>query len=438
MNENRNFYTPTNILAQAISLPKFPEFNAKSMENVMYKTTRSFFTLIALLVLFSTLAGTASAAQPTPKAKWTVMVYMSGDNNLENYVVKDIEEELGLVGSNADIKILALADRGPGYDTSRGDWQTTKLFKVKQGMKANSREAVADWGERDMGDPQTLIDFVIWSKKNYPAAHYALYFWGHSWNWEPGWTMRDYTTNQDTLDYDTLDYGEIKAALKFLHSIDMDFIDMVGFDGCNMASIEIYKLWQGHATAVAASEDYVNWNGIEYDVVLSQLVANPDMTADQVAMASAQSAIIQGGEKTFSAVAVDDRLDALLDAVDEFALALNNGLAEYRKQYRLAFGETSHMWKAKMDKDLYDMAYEINRLVSDPDIQSKSQSVMNAIDSVVLWEGHANDYKDVYGITINQISKASVTHEDYDYYRSTIDFALQSAWDEFLDAYARL
>ncbi len=177
----------------------------------MYKITRSFFTLIALLVLFSTSAGTAFAKQ----AKWTVMVYMSGDNNLEDYVVKDIEEELGLVGSNADIKILALADRGPGYDTSRGDWQTTKLFKVKQGMKANSSEAVADWGERDMGDPQTLIDFVIWSKKNYPAAHYALYFWGHSWNWEPGWTMRDYTTNHDTLDYDTLDYGEIKAALKF-------------------------------------------------------------------------------------------------------------------------------------------------------------------------------------------------------------------------------
>ncbi len=67
----------------------------------MHKTSRSFFTLIALLVLFSTLAGTASAARPTPKkAKWTVMVYMSGDNNLEDYIVKDIEEELGLVGSS--------------------------------------------------------------------------------------------------------------------------------------------------------------------------------------------------------------------------------------------------------------------------------------------------------------------------------------------------
>jgi hypothetical protein len=56
-------------------------------------------------------------------------------------------------------------------------------------------------------------------------------------------------------------------------------------------------------------------------------------------------------------------------------VALNNGLAKNRKQYHRVFGETSHLWKAKMDKDLYDMAYEINRLISDPDIQSKSQSV---------------------------------------------------------------
>ncbi len=413
-----------------------PEFNAKSMKDEMHKTSRSFFTLIALLVLFSTLAGTASAARPTPnKAKWTVMVYMSGDNNLEDYIVKDIEEELGLVGSSVTriINILALADRGPGYDTSRGDWQTTKLFYVTKGMKADSDNAVEDWGERNFGDPQTLIEFVTWSKAHYPADHYALYFWGHGWNWHPGWSMRDDTqddTQDDTGPY-TLDYDEIKAAIPSL-----GFIDMVGFDGCNMASIEIYKLWRGHATAFAASQEYVNWNGIEYDVVLSQLLADPNMTADEVAVASAESAIIQGGERTWSAVAVDRRLDTLLTAVDQFAVALNDGLAVNRKLYDRAFGATRPLWQAKMDNDLYYMASEVNRLVSDSNIRRKSQSVMDAIDSVVLWEGHTNAYSDMHGITINLIFNASEKDEDYDYYRSTIDFALQSAWDEFLDAYA--
>ncbi len=395
----------------------------------MFKTTRLFVKFVVLLVLLSMLAGlagTAFAAPPAPQAKWTVMVYISGDNNLEDYVVKDIEEELGLVGSNADIKILALADRGPGYDTSRGDWQTTKLYYVTQGIVADAASAVADWGERNFGDPQTLVDFVTWSRANYPADHYALYFWGHGWNWHPGYVMGDDT------DQDSLDYHEIKAAIPSL-----GFIDVVGFDGCNMASIEVYKLWQGHATAVAASQEYVNWNGIEYDVPLAQLVADPNMTADQVAVASAQSAIIQGGERTWSAVAVDARLNTLLTAADQFGTALNNGLAANRKKYDRAFGATRTMWQAPMDKDLYDMAYEINRLVSDANIKSKSQAVMNAFNSVVLWEGHANAYSDVHGITIYHISKATEKDAAYTYYRSTLDFALQTSWDEFLDAYAK-
>ena len=60
----------------------------------MRKTTRSFLTLVVLIVLLSTLTGSTLAAPPVPKAKWTVMVYISGDNNLESYVVPDIETEL--------------------------------------------------------------------------------------------------------------------------------------------------------------------------------------------------------------------------------------------------------------------------------------------------------------------------------------------------------
>ena len=45
-----------------------------------------------------------------------------------------------------------------------------------------------------MGNPQTLSDFVTWSKTNYPADHYALYFWGHGWGWHPDWTMHDDTS----------------------------------------------------------------------------------------------------------------------------------------------------------------------------------------------------------------------------------------------------
>ena len=389
----------------------------------MRKSIRSIVTFVSVIVLLGVSVGSAVAAPPVPKARWTVMVYISGDNNLEDYVVKDLELELAPTGSSADVQVVALADRGPGYDTSRGDWQTTKLYHVTQGMIADSANAVADWDERNMGDPQTLTEFVEWTKANYPAENYALYFWGHGWSWHPGWVMADDT------DEDTLDYHEMKAAIPSL-----GFIDVVAYDGCNMSSIEIMDLWHGNATAVSSSQEYVGWDGIEYDVVLEQLAANPEMSADEVAIATSQSA---ASDKTWSAMAVDSRYTALRTAVDQWALALNSGLAANRRKYDHAFGATRSFWQAPMDKDLYDMAYEINRLVSNTTIKSRSQAVMRAVDTVVLDEHHVNAYADVHGITIYHISKASQKDLDYFYYRSTVDFAQDTFWDEFMNAYAQ-
>jgi hypothetical protein len=384
---------------------------------------RSFAGLLAIgsaFVPFGVQRG-STAAEPAP-AKWTVMVYISGDNDLEKYVVSDIEAELAAIGSSADVQVVALADRGPGYDTSRGDWQTTKLFHVTQGMTADSSSAVADWGERNTGDPQTLIDFVQWTRTNFPADHYALYFWGHGWSWHPDNVMWD-ESNEDALEY-----HETRAAIPSL-----GFIDVVGYDGCNMSSLEILSLWQGNATAVTSSQEWVGGDGIEYDEVLAELAADPDMTADEVAIATSRSA---RHDKTWSAAAVDDRLTALVDAVDAWAEALKDHLPTYRRKYARAFRATRSFWAAPMDRDLYDMAYEIHRLVDEPTIRETSQAVMAAVDAVVLHERHAKAYRNAHGITIYYVSKESRKDEEYSYYRSTIDLALLTAWDEFLDEFA--
>lgn len=388
----------------------------------MYKKPRLSLTLITALVLLSILTCTAFAAPPAPRAKWTVMVYISGDNDLEWYVVSDIENELASIGSSPDVQVVALADRAPGYDTSRGDWTSTLLYHVTEGMSADTASAVADWGERNMADPQTLIEFVTWTKSNYPADHYALYFWGHGWNWQPGYVMLDDTSG------DTLEMDELKAALP-----SIGFIDMVGFDGCNMASIEVQMLWHGHATALTHSQEWVGGEGVQYDLVLDKLVDTPDMSADQLAIATSQTAT---GDKTWSAVAVDDRFDALLDAVDQWSAALNSGLKANRKKYDRAFSATRSFQQAPMDKDLYDMAYEISRLVSDSSIRRTSLAVISAVDDVVLHERHVKTYADAHGITIYHISRASEKDSIYDHYL-TLDFADQTGWNEFLDMYAK-
>lgn len=390
----------------------------------MLRTIRHLATMSLVFGVIAVIAVTGESAGAAVPAKWTVMVYMSGDNNLEEFIAKDIETELAPTGSSANVQVVALADRGPGYDRSHGDWQTTKLFHVTPGLTALPGNEVADWGERNMGDPQTLVDFVSWSKTNYPADHYLLYFWGHGWSWHPGVVM------QDDTNADALDYHEMKPIMGTL-----GFIDVVGYDGCNMASVEIQSLWHGHATALAASQEWVGWDGIEYDVVLAQLAANPSMTADQVAVATAQSAV---NEKTFSAVAVDGRWDAFRTAVDQFGTAMRNGAVANRSSMTKAFASTRSMWQAPVDKDLYDMAFEMNARVSDATIKAKAQAVIAAMGPVVLFERHVSQYADTHGVTIFHISKAAdktTSWINWSSYPNT-DWAATTQWDEFLNAWA--
>jgi hypothetical protein len=391
------------------------------------RRVHSILSLLIVLVLAASLTGSAFAAPPAQNTKWTVMVYMSADNNLEGYAVPDFIDELAATGSSEDVQVVALMDRGPGYDTSYDDWQTTKLFHVTQGLVPSAGNAVADWGERNMGDTQTLVEFVKWAKSNFPADHYALYFWGHGWNWRPGYVMLDDTNNIPERN-GTIEMNEMQAALPSL-----GFIDTVVFDGCNMAAVEVEQLWHGHATALSHSQEYVVWEGVQYDLVLAELAAHPDMTAEDLAAFTSQTAT---EDKTWSAVVVDDRFDALVKAVDDWSVALTAGLPKYRQQYKQAFTKTQSFWQASNDRDLYDMAYEINRLVPDKKIRRTSQAVMDAVDAVVLYERHVNGYTGSHGITIYHISKATEKGDLYAEYQ-TLDFAQLTGWDEFLDAYAQ-
>ena len=103
-----------------------------------------------------------------PLAQWTILVYLDGDNNLEREAIDDFLE-MASVGSNSQVQIVAQFDRTPGYDRRYGDWQGTKRFHVTPGLAPEAANALMDLGEVNMGDVQTLIDFVLWGKLAFPA-----------------------------------------------------------------------------------------------------------------------------------------------------------------------------------------------------------------------------------------------------------------------------
>lgn len=398
---------------------------------IMFVATALVLAVLAAPAFAAPKSNTADAA-PTATA-WTVMVYIDGDNNLEEYVVKDIESELSALGSNADVNVVCIADRGPGYDKSRGNWQGTLLYYCAPGMLADVPSAVADWGERDMGDPQTLKDFVAWTKTNYPANHYLLAFWDHGYCWYPGYyIIRDETSAGDSLDDD-----EQVAAMRVVGGVDV-----VGWDACQRQMIEVATDWKPFALAMAGSEDYTNWEGIQYDKVIADLRATPGMTAQQVSDDIAKTAL--GDSVTFSSVALDARFTTLLTAVDQWAIALKNGLPTYASAFQSAWRNTLGFTDAN-EKDLYDAAYQINAKVADATIKAKCDAVMSACQSAVTynWTNGSRSYRNAHGLAIwwpksrRYLNPNWTAVDDWAYYRANEALPTLTNWDEFLAAYCQ-
>ena len=78
----------------------------------------------------------------------------------------------------------------------------------------------------------------------------------------------------------------------------------------------------------------------------------------------------------------------------------------------------------------------INAQVTDANLRAKGTAVINAVEGAVLHRRFiGSKYANVKGITITGITRPVEKTADWTYYHS-LDFALQTGWDEFEDLLA--
>ena len=118
-------------------------------------------------------SGRLTGNKAAGNAKWTFMVYMAGDNNLDGAALRDIAE-MAKAGSTKDVHILVQLDRLED--------QKTRRFRITPGG-GFKKDCIETFSETNTGDPQTLFSFCQWAVDNYPADRYALILWNHGSGW---------------------------------------------------------------------------------------------------------------------------------------------------------------------------------------------------------------------------------------------------------------
>jgi len=369
-----------------------------------------------------------SAAVKADGGNWTFMVYLDGDNNLEVDCI-DIFLNLSSVGSTENVNIVVQLDRIPGYDDRFDDWRDCKRFYVTTGMTPTPGNAILNLSEVNMGNPNTLTNFMNWAMSSYPADKYCLVLSDH------GSGCVHSVCFDETSGNDALSLPELNQTF----SAVPEKTDVVYFDACVMGMIEVAYQIRDHADVMVASEE-VSWSGVPYDRYLSSLTANPSMSAGELADVIVSSYIdftsTSSLKSTMSGVDLSQML-TLKTAVDNFAQRLNNSESVFNNEIRKARGQAEGYMGPYIDMygwymDLHDFAQLIYQYIDNAEIRNDANQVMTLVSSAVIVNGQY-DHLNSYGLSIFFPCKTDSDYSSFMTAYSTTDFAEDTVWDSFID-----
>jgi len=398
------------------------------------------------------------------------MVYLAGDNDLETYGVKDLGE-MKAVGSTDEVAVVAEFDRMSDQVTRR------YYLTANQDLEA---DCVAELPEVNTGDPKALVSFATWACQAYPAERYALVLWNHGAGWKdddiyhaaaargivskvgrgqirsltggkPSRALFRTSLEQlvveaserailfDDSATDFLDNQELKCVLEKTVQVAARPLDLLGFDACLMNMLEVHYQVRDLCRVVVGSQEVEPGDGWPYDAVLARLVAEPAMTAEELAQVIVDEYVEHYATRspslpvTQSAVSVAS-VAPLAEAVSSLGRA---GLAclSDKQAVGLLFGALRYA-QSFTDRDYIDLGHFCGLLAQDAaetPVGAAAQRVVDVLASAaspVLAEAHHGPGVDnASGLSI--YLPVRVLSPLY----SGLDFAKEHRWDEFLTAF---
>lgn len=338
-------------------------------------------------------------------ADWTILVYLAGDNNLEESAIVDLNE-MEQVGSSEQVNIVVELDRSTNFYTGHDNWTGAKRFYVTKDTTSHPESdedeivsvELADLGVTDSGHPDTLLDFLSWGVETFPSDKVAVIFWNHGWSWSVQQTtpnkgiMSDDNTGNDISVAD----GELRSVMDSLATTLGRPIDLLGMDACTMQSWEIATDIAPYCQYFVASQDYVNWDGWAYDVFLKKLIESPSFDGLDLAQ-TIGDAFYQSGDLTISTIdlsvlpdfnqALEDVANSLLE--EPVGLVTEASNRTYSAD-GMNFGN---------DHDLFALMSEIRASTTSPSVYTSIGTALS-FQNTLIPHNFVNDINGASGLSI--------------------------------------
>lgn len=188
---------------------------------------------------------------PGTSASWTVMVYSIAANSLEADEL-DTLAALQAVGSTPSVNIVCEIQTETIPFGTPSDTNAKRFFFQQGGTLATSQDNSNGYPQPvDMTSPGELQSFVAWAKKAHPAQKYTLILCDHGNQWVG--FGQDEHAGQTKISYARL--SSFLAGAQTGLGGASSTLDLLGFDACLMAGVEVADLAAPCAKVLVGSEE---------------------------------------------------------------------------------------------------------------------------------------------------------------------------------------
>ena len=253
---------------------------------------------------------------PAGDGSWAVYWYLCGSDLETNYgcATTDLNE---LLEVQLPENVTVVIETGGAAEWQNDQVDASKLQRWV--YTSDGLELVDEQDTADMGDAQTLQDFLEFASENYPADKTAVTFWNHGGGSVSGAAF------DELHDYDSLDLTELYQAFNAVWPADKEnpSLELVGFDTCLMATVDVAATFQNFAKYLVASEETEPGNGWLYSGWAGALAESPAMDGQELGTVICDTyyeGCQEAGTEDQTTLSLTDltQLTPLLDAYEAF------------------------------------------------------------------------------------------------------------------------
>ena len=281
-----------------------------------------------------------------------------------------------------------------------------------------------------MGDESSLKLFLDYLRDGYVNFDQRfLTFWDHGGSYMG--FGNDTNFNRDPLFLDEIDRA-------FQRSQPGSF-DLIGFDACLMASVEVAKVIAPHAKYMIASEELEPGHGWLWNAVIQLYAQESSITEAGKRMIDNFVQDVHQYESTGKTLSLLDlnQYDELVTALDPVVSAFGEQLLYNEKysdslisgSYRAQSYGASERDDSRTSIDLKHFTQLLAEQLSDAEIGSSLDELMDAVDRFVVHSNHDGSKPNSFGVAIDAPENASAEYSAYKTNDTWLDF--QSAYNDF-------